>query len=503
MLTREDFQQAIQDALDQYPSVNALYKVGDPRVRHHLDAMATMLSMYSAQIETAMSEPFEKVRDATVLADACMRGLTPRAEPARGRLAIANGGTVALRLEIGRELRDSMGRPWRLEAPVEIAPGSEVVADVAQWEAVTTEHRVNGSAPFYAIPIERAKNGAEVSAITVEDDQGLYEWRDRYTNTWPDERIYHVESDERRQIYVRFGFDGVVGVQPREGQTLTITILYALGRLEDLRLGMPFSLASQRTPHEARVSMALRDVVHTGTRPHSMSLLRELAKYPSVYNHNAVFLGEFEFLIRRHFPSLRFLSVWNEGIEERWRGMSLDNINALFIACLGETGAEPTLVQAPAGPDVAPERIAEAGWTPTQRAIREVIARADDSYRVYFYTPVRAPLPVTVEVSVPSSYDAGQVREQIRDAVIERYGERAVSLSRGQNVPLYQPLYRLLRERVPALSVGQSDLRLQIDAGSSVARPELWRYVTDDSLQIGIVESNVCVPSFGAGWGGV
>ena len=503
MLTRDDFQQAIKDSLNDYPTVNALYQVGDPRVRQHLDAMATMLAMYSTQLETAMTEPFEKVREATVLADACMRGLVPRADPARGRLTLANSGTVTLDLDTGRALRDAMGRPWRLETPVKVAPGATVVADVAQLEAVVTTHVVSGSVPFYAIPIARATNGADVSAIEVADDQGGYAWRDRYTNTWPDERIYHVESDEQQRLYVRFGFDGVVGVQPRDGQTLTVTVWYALGRLDDLRLGMPFSLAVQQTPHEARLDLALSEVLHTGTPPHALPILRELAKYPSIYNHNAVFLGEFEFLVRRQFPTLRFLSIWNEGIEEQHRGLSLDNINALFVACLSESGTEPTLTQNQGGPAVAPVRIAEAEWSATQQAIRAAIARADDSYRVHFVTPVRAPLSVTIEATIPSSYDAGQVVEQIRSAVLDRYGEEAVTLGRGQNMPMYQPLYQLLRERVSALSVGQSDLRIGITAPEGAIRPELWRYVTDDTLHIAVIESNVCVPSFAGGWGGV
>lgn len=503
MLTRDDFQQAIRDSLERYPSVKALYTVGDPRVRQHLDAMATMLALYSAQVETAMSEPFAKVRDATVLADASLRGLVPRASPARARVRIVNSGTTSVTLALGRELRDVMGRSWRLETPAEIATGAAVVADIAQWQSIETTHTVSGSAPFYAIAIDRAKDDAWVSAIEVMDDDGAYEWRERYTNTWPGERIYHVESDERQQVYVRFGFENVVGVQPRDGQVITLRVYYALGRIEDLRLGTTVSLAIQRTPHEARLDLTLEEVTATGESPHGIELLRELAKYPSVYNHNAVFLGEFEFLIRRQFPSLQFLSIWNEGVEERARGASLDNINALFVACLSASGAEPVLSQAPGGPDVAPQRLDEADWTATQQAIRAAIASADDSYRVYFVTPVRAPLPVVIEASVASSYDECQVRDQIRGAILERYGEHAVALSRGQNVPLYQQIYRLLRERVPALSVGQADLRVQIPAMPDVPRPELWRYVSTESLQIGVVAGNVISPMFGAGWGGV
>ena len=83
MLTKADFQRAIRDSISSYPAIAPLYQAGDPRVLQHLDAMATMLAMFSAQLETAMSEPFEKTRDATVLADAAMRGIVRKATPAR------------------------------------------------------------------------------------------------------------------------------------------------------------------------------------------------------------------------------------------------------------------------------------------------------------------------------------------------------------------------------------------------------------------------------------
>ncbi len=55
MLTKKDFQQAIVDSVANYPAVAPLYQVGDPRILQSLDAMATMLAMFSAQIETAMA----------------------------------------------------------------------------------------------------------------------------------------------------------------------------------------------------------------------------------------------------------------------------------------------------------------------------------------------------------------------------------------------------------------------------------------------------------------
>lgn len=83
MLTKADFQKAIRDSINTYPNVAPLFQAGDPRIMQHLDAMATMLSMLSAQVETAQAEPFEKARDSTVLADAAMRGIVRKGKSAQ------------------------------------------------------------------------------------------------------------------------------------------------------------------------------------------------------------------------------------------------------------------------------------------------------------------------------------------------------------------------------------------------------------------------------------
>ena len=89
----------------------------------HLDAMATMLAMFSAQLETAMSEPFEKTRDATVLADAAMRGIVRKATPARVQIRAANKGSNVFAVESGRTVLDSSGLAYRIETPASVPAG--------------------------------------------------------------------------------------------------------------------------------------------------------------------------------------------------------------------------------------------------------------------------------------------------------------------------------------------------------------------------------------------
>lgn len=497
MLTREDYQQAIEDSVSRYPAVGALYRARDPRILQHLDAMATMLAMYSQQVEVAQAEPFEKVRDATVLADAAMRGIVPKSKPAKVRVRLQNDSNASVSLGAGRALIDANGRSFRVETPLEVQPGGTAVFEAVQLHEKTQTHTVQGSQSFYAIQLEQADDDSWLCGLHVTDVAGAYTHRERYTNTFAGERVYHVEADERQRIYARFGQDGVVGVQPPEGHTLTLTTYYSLGMIDDFSPGSPMAFDAMQSPTDGQVEMSLLEVLSSGENPPSMRALRELAKYPSVYNHNAVFLGEFDFLIRHHFPSLRFLSVWNEGAEEIHRGMSIDNINALFVACLSGSGTEPVLTQWP-GSVVSPREIPEEELTEAHRAIIGKIHAADDSYRVRFYTAVRAPLPVSIDATVATSYDETVVRDQIRQVMIEEFGEQADQSRRGSSMPLYQQIYQILRQKVPALSVGRADLRVEI-GDSSGGRPELWRYVSQETLVVGVIAGNVSVPYWGAG----
>ena len=501
MLTRDDFRRAIGDSITRYPSLGALYQTQDPRLLQHIDAMASMLALYSSQLEVAMAEPFAKARDATVMADAAMRGLVPKATPARITVAAQNGSNQSITLDAGRELRDTSGRSWLVETPVTLDAGTSGTFEASQVYTATTAHTVAGSRPFYAVEIPLADDDSRLSGLVVSDYAGPYLWRDRYTNIFADERVFHVETDERQRVYVRFGQDGVVGTQPIDGTEITIQRFYSLGYLETLAADLPLAPARMNSPNEVKLSLSLSSVLTRGESPPSIDLLRDLARYPAIYNRNAVFLGEFDFLVRSHFPSLQWLSVWNEGVEERVRGMSLDNVNTLFVAVLSGTGDETVLTQAP-GETVEPVETDAASLTGTQTAIRDVIWQADDSYKVRFFSPVRAPLTMSIDASVASAYDESAVHAQIRAVILEEYGEDSARLRRGQSLPRYQAIYKMLRERVPALGVEQSDLRVTIqDCDEPQERPELWRYVAPDSLTVSVSGGNVCVPFHGAGWG--
>jgi hypothetical protein len=490
MLTKADFQQAIANSIANYPSIAPFYQAGDPRILQSLDAVATMFGMLSNQAEVAMMEPFEKVRDATVLADAAMRGVIRKATPGRVRLLAKNNTTAPFTVETGRGVLDSVGNNYLIDTSIIVAPGATGTFEAVQVKRETIRHTVTNSAPFYAIEIPEATDDTYLSGISVSDSVGEYEYRERYVNTWPGERVYHVEADDRQRIYVRFGMVDVVATQPNEGMVVTLEISRTAGEISTVS-GSPFSFEYLLSPLESGIVLTMDAMLQKGINPPDMANMRELAKYPSIYDHSAVFMGEFDFLVRRNFPRLQFLSVWNESVEERVRGPDMSNINTLFVACLDEDEQVQTEVNFPLQP------LLITSLTATQQAILDTIKKADDSYKVKFFTPIRSKINISVTATVSTSFIASVVQSQIAETLLSEFGESAVSSKHGSNTPLYQQIYSLLKLKIPALSSGRADMQVSITDPVGGFRPELWRYADANSLNITVNTANVTVPSWG------
>lgn len=497
MLTKPDFQRAISDSIGNYPAVEPLFRSGDPRIIQNLDAMATMLAMFSAQIETAMAEPFEKSRDATVLADAAMRGVVRKANPGRVSITVTNDNNVPFTVDSGRTITDSNGFPYIVETQAVIPANGSGTFDATQVKKEFVTHTVTGSAPFYPIEIPESEDDTYLSGISVSDSLGDFSYRERYVNTWPGERVFHVEADDRQRVYVRFGQKDIVGVQPINGSVIVLTVSRTFGELS-LNADAPFAFEYALSPFDSNVELKLNQVLDKGQNPPNITTLRDLVKYPSVYNHNAVFLGEFDFVVRRAYSNMRFLSVWNEAIEEVARGASVDNINTIFVACLSQNGNETVLTEPDPETPVSPAFIAEVNLTATQKGIRSVILSADNSYRVKFVTPVRSEIEMTVEATISAAYVAGDVQSKIIEAILTEYGESnsGGGAKRGGNKPLYKQVYALLKQKIPALSDANADIKVTIADPVGNHRPELWRYVSSNSLTVTVTTGNVLPPAW-------
>jgi hypothetical protein len=475
MYLKSDFDTAVENTLENYPTVAARYKVGDPTVTALVSSVTQIAAMLSQQIEIEGIEAFEKVRDATILADAAVRGLVPQGIPTRVSLNIVNTDVNPYTLNAGRTLSDAGGNDYVVDTPVTVAPGATGTADCLQQTQRVLTATVTASQPFYVIQVPPAASGSFIAGISVTNAAGdEFTYAPGFTNVSDGEEVYTVEVDEYQNIYVKFGYGGVVGYQPAAGEVFTLTITDTAGDIT-VAAGSPFSLDNIETPQDALITLTLNTVLINGQDPMDIATLRELCKYPAAYDANAVYLGEFDYAIRRNVPGLLFLSVWNEQVEEAVRGANEDNINKLFISFVPPAGGDQTAYEA---------------------QITAVIQGVDDSYKIGFVTANVVKIVASVSATIARVYDQTAVSQQISDVVLGQYGQTAPAVTFGQFTVQNKVINQLLRANVPALQDSASDYAVVI-APVTGQLPEDYRYMDSTSLTVTVSLSTYTSGSWG------
>lgn len=463
-LTKEQFQQATLDALAAFPNVAQYVKAGDPRVLAQLNAQATMLAMISAQVDVNKFESFVKARDGTVLADAALKGILPLGRACRVTLAIQNTDAQLVTLGAGRIFLDAKGRVYELDSSASIAAGATENVTATQIRRRSLVSKITVAKDFYSLPVSLSSDELFLNTLVVSKGLQEFSYAPDWFNVAPDQLAYQVEVDELRQMTVRFGKSTVIGYGVVQGDEFTLDITECNGRIVDLAPGSDFNLEYILTGTDAGLKANLVSVEDEGAAPHTMPELRVMARYPAIYDHNAVYLGEFEFLLRRYITGIRFLSVWNEQIEESVRGADVDNINTLFVSGLviGMTN-----------------EAFEARAT-------TLLMRADNSYRLNFVPAVLTPVPVTITASIAISWDRATVESRIRALLLEYFGDGAINVSVGMGQPIKKSqINRLLRENIDALRDEKAEFDVAITLPATPL-PEHFLYVSSASLTVAV-----------------
>jgi len=511
MLTQDDFQGFIATALNagnnRYPDLTPLYAAKDPRILASLDAMAKMLAMLAEQLDDALTEPFTLSKDTSVFAAAALRGIVNKAKSARVVILARNSSDQAIRIDVGDLLSDVIGNDYMAEVAVTVPAASgggsslspgEAYFPAVQRKTVLLNHTVTASQAFYRIEIP-VQEGLYLASIAVQSTvpvQGgtatslqAYEYRDRYVNSQVGEPIYNVDADEKQRVYVVFGMAGVVGVQPQQGQVMNLTVNYCAGKITT-ELGTPLSLAQPTV-----LDLSLYIITDAGADPLPTATLRQLCKYPTVYDGSAVLLGEFDYLLNRTFPDLKFLSVWNEAREEQVRGINVNNVNTLMVACYQDV--EPILAETdPIHSPVLPDVIADSGLSALQSAIKTALNKTDSGYRVRFLTPVTAPIGMIVNASVASIYAPADVSNRISALLLAEFGQDSSNAKR-KILPTERRIQELLRQNLPEIADKWAELAVTIVYYPNDTRPELYRYVTAASLSVNVTRHSQKVPMWG------
>lgn len=461
--TKDQIYAAALAELAAFPAVAQFVQAGDPRVLAQIGAQAAMLAMLAEHVDVAQFEPFLKARDSTVLADASLKGVLPLARACRLTLTAQNAAAAAFSLPAGRRLMDPKGRIYEVEASATVPAGGSAPVQCVQRTRRTQVHAVTAPGPFYAAQVESGSADNALEALQVVKQPGAeFFYAPDWFNVRPGDLAYQVETDERRRLWVQFGSQGAVGYQVAAGDVFEFQVSECRGRIEDLSAGASFSFEYILTAEDGAVRLSLLEVIDQGADPLSAQDLRLMARYPSIYDHNAVYLGEFDFLLRRYISPVTFLSVWNEQIEEAARGPDVLNINTLFVAAVVPSMATPTL----------------------EARVRELIARADDSYQVRFVSAVPTPVAVRVAASISVVHDVATVEAQIRAAILSQYGAGAVGVSKGLSSPVrYQAIAKILRADVPALQDDQADFSVEVTTPATLL-PEMFLHVSPASLTV-------------------
>lgn len=481
-IPKSDFFEAMRGVLLEHDATAVALQVQDPRIVQPLGAMAQMLAMLSVQLDINANEVFEKVKDATIYADAALKGIMPYARPARVLLKADNPTATALPIAAGRVFTDQAGRkyysisPMLIPATLNGVDGTTTLR-LSQSETQVHSSTIDESRPFLTVPVQQPLNSDEhLSSMAVTVNGLPFTYTKDFTNILPNERVYHVEIDEYRQLSVKFGQADKVGYQPSIGDTVDITTQVTFGQI-DGKPGDEFILDTiSPNSNESELTFQLEAIEDIGADPIDLATLRELCKYPALYSDNAVYLGSFDALIRRHYPDLRFLSVWNEQVEESVRGANLLNINRLFVA-------------------FAPKHDNE--YDTMQDNIRRLIEKADDGYRTVFYAPIIDKPQISITAKISVTHDAEVVKQQITQVLLETYGQDTAVSKRGLLDIRHKDINKLLSDNILALKDYRSDVIVQVTRNTAL-KPEYWQYVDEHSMSITVNAVLVADDAWGA-----
>lgn len=464
-VTKDQFIQQAINEIAGYPTLAARYAIGDPMIMQMIAANAAMLARLSEQVDTTSAEPFTKARDVTVLADGAVKGILAFATPTIARIKVTNGSNTLMRIIAGRELIDQQGRYWLVTGGVTLVGGEVGYMVALQVKTRTLTHSVTKSMPFYTIAIAQAEVGY-IASVSVPD----FTLSNEFANTLAGEKVFNIKSDESSNLSVQFGISSLTGYQPALGESITVQVQDTEGELT-LSEGMKYAFRYAGAgvgALESQMVLELAEVTQAGANPMDINTMREICSYPAIYDKSAVFLSNFDFLVRQQVAPVTFLSIWNEAREEAVRGASYANINSLFVAASKEGGDDATLHQ----------------------RIKEIVAKADSSLRYRIRPVVPSIVSVKLTLYITSVYDEAAVREQVRTLMLNKYGAGSAWSQRGEARLLEKDIYDLLRDDVEALNPRLGNLVIDsITSQYPTVLPEHHRYLTDASLTIDVQEA--------------
>ncbi|MDO5769030.1 MAG: hypothetical protein Q4P13_05955 [Psychrobacter sp.] len=474
-LDRNKLLASIGSNLNDYPDIAERWRAGDPTVRAMIMSMVETVYWLSRDNDVNIIEPFIKSKDRTIIADAINKGIMPVATACQHLLTIENNSNATVTLSQGRQVDDGTGRQWRLMAAVTILAGQskKVVAEQSDIKRIPLTIPV--SEPFYSVTIN-ATDGAYLAGIGVTNTTTgeAYKHTPKFMNAGQNEPVYTLHSEDLATITITFGDSSRAGKTVQAGEVYEIELTQSYGEVDPDSLRQA-GLVNLYTADEAKLNLYFKkgEIVRMGADPLSVAQLRLLASFPSMYDRNAVFMGNFDFLIRWHFMQrFNYMAIWNENTQDKYYGPSLDNINHLNLTVVAKYNAE------------APRLIEE---------IKLMVAKADSLLdgRVRVKAMENRPYQITINGRLAAVHDIEQVSTEIKELLLANYGKGSLAASHpnldGFNL---QEIATRMRATIKAFQDRISDFTVSgEDLSANPIKPHQWVYLDESSIVINLTRT--------------
>ena len=477
MSERNKILESIGSHLNDNPEIAEKWRAGDPTVRTMLTAIVDVAVFLKRDNDVNAIEPFIKSKNRTIIADAINKGILPVATPCQHLLTIENNADKSMTLSQGRLVEDGTGRQWRLLASLSLDAGEVKTVFVEQSIINYTQITIPLSEPFYTVTLSTTED-AYFSAIGVTNTTTgeVYQHTPKFMNAGIDTASYVLQSDNLTNINIIFGASERAGKTVQAGEVYELAITQTYGEVDPTSLKQA-SLSEILTSDESRLNIYFKsgDMTRAGANPLTINQLRLLASFPSMYDRNAVFMGNFTFLVMQHFMNrLDYMAIWNETAHEKYYGASLDNINHLNLA-------------------VMPKMNTPTETTQLVLDIQQLVARADSllTGRVKVMNVNERPYNITITGRLAAVHDTDSVRTQIKELLLVNYGKGSLAANHhnadGFNL---QELATRLRTNISAFQDRISDFTVSgEDVAANPVKPHEWAFLSEDSIIINLTRT--------------
>ena len=477
MSERSRILESINSNINDYPEIAERWRVGDPTVRAMLTSIAEVAVFLKSDNDVNAIEPFIKSKNRTIIADAINKGVLPVATPCQHKITVENSSDSTLTLSQGRLIEDGTGRQWRLLASVTVTAG-EIKSVLAEQSTINrTEMTIPINEPFYTVALSTTDDtyfaGISVDNTTTGEP---YTHTPKFMNAGINTPSYTLQSDNLNNINVIFGASDRAGRTVQAGEVYRFSIIQSFGEVDPASLSQA-ALSEVYIESENQLNLYFKagDMVRAGANPLTINQLRLLASFPSMYDRNAVFMGNFTFLVMQHFMSrLDYMAIWNETIHERYYGANVANINHLNLTVVAKSSNESERTQ-------------------LVTDIKQLVARADSLLegRVRVMAVTLRPYQITITGRLAAVHDIDSVRTQIKELLLAGYGKGSLAaIHHNADGFNRQEIATRIRSTISAFQDRISDFTvIGEDVTISPVKPHEWAFLDTNSITINLTRT--------------